>query len=138
MLCKLVVPHMIQQNYGRIINVSSIQGLANEPSVTAYAATKGGINAFTRALAVDLAPHNILVNALAPGAVDTPMAIIDGVNGYETAEFQEWYIKRRKILLGRPGNANEMAVAALFLADEENSYMTGHTLVADGGMTITF
>jgi NAD(P)-dependent dehydrogenase (short-subunit alcohol dehydrogenase family) len=137
-LCKLIAPYMINQHYGRIINVSSIQGLANESSVTAYAATKGGITAFTRALAVDLAPYNILVNALAPGAVDTPMAVINGVNGYETEEFQEWYVKRRKILLARPGSPDEMAAATLFLADEENSYMTGHTLVVDGGMTITF
>src|SRR5262245_13100933 len=66
-LAKLVVPHMITRKYGRIVNVSSVQALASEPTVGAYAATKGAINAWTRSLAVDLSEHGILVNAVAPG-----------------------------------------------------------------------
>ncbi len=137
-LCKLVVPHMIRAGYGRIVNVSSTQSIAVEPNVNAYAASKGGVGAFTRSLAVELAPHGIIVNALAPGAIQTPMAIINGVDGLQTEDFQEWYVRRRKIPLGRPGAADEIAAVALFLASEECSYVTGHTLVADGGLTITF
>lgn len=137
-LCKLVVPHMIHQHYGRIINISSTQSIASEPSVSSYAATKGGINAFTRALAVDLAEYGILVNALAPGAIATPMSIIDGIDTLKTEAFEAWYVRQRKIPLARPGRPEEIAAAALFLASEECSYMTGQVLVVDGGLTITF
>ncbi|GLV54223.1 3-oxoacyl-[acyl-carrier-protein] reductase FabG [Dictyobacter sp. S3.2.2.5] len=137
-LCKLVAPQMIEQRYGHIVNISSTQSIAAEPSVSAYAATKGGINAFTRALAVDLAEYGILVNALAPGAIATPMAIIDGIDTLKTEAFEEWYVRQRKIPLARPGQPEEIASAALFLASEECSYMTGQVLVVDGGLTITF
>jgi NAD(P)-dependent dehydrogenase (short-subunit alcohol dehydrogenase family) len=137
-LCHLVVPHMVRRRYGRIVNVSSTQSIAAESAVSGYAATKGGINAFTRALAVDLAEYNILANVLAPGAVRTPMSIIDGVDGLEIESFKEWYVRQRKIPLARPGEASEIASAALFLASEECSYMTGQMLVVDGGLTITF
>lgn len=138
MLCKLVTPHMIEAGYGRIVNVSSTQSIAVEPSVTAYAASKGGVNAFTRSLAVELAAHGILVNAIAPGCIHTPMSIINGVDETTTETFQEWYVRRRKIPLGRPGQAGEVAAVALFLASEECAYVTGHTMVVDGGLTITF
>lgn len=137
-LCKLVVPHMIDAGYGRIVNISSTQSISVEPSVSAYAASKGGVNALTRSLAVELAEHDIIVNAIAPGCIHTPMSIINGVDETTTDEFQEWYVQRRKIPLGRPGEADEVATAALFLASDECSYITGHTLVVDGGLTITF
>jgi NAD(P)-dependent dehydrogenase (short-subunit alcohol dehydrogenase family) len=137
-LCKLVTPHMIGSDCGRIVNISSTQSIAAEPSVTAYAASKGGINAFTRSLAVELAEHGILVNAIAPGCIHTPMSIINGVDETTTETFQEWYVKRRKIPLGRPGQADEVASVALFLASDDCAYVTGHTLVVDGGLTITF
>lgn len=137
-LCKLVAPYMIAHGYGRIVNIASTQAIAAEANVAAYAASKGGVAAFTRSLAVELAPHNILVNAIAPGAIHTPMSIINGVDEIESEFFQEWYVRRRKIPLGRAGQAGEIANAALFLASEECSYITGHTLVADGGLTITF
>ncbi len=137
-LCKLVVPHMQRAGYGRIVNISSTQSIAVEANVNAYAASKGGVAAFTRSLAVELAPYGILANALAPGAIRTPMAIINGVDGLETETFKTWYIAQRKIPLGRAGEATEVANAALFLASDECSYITGHTLVVDGGLTITF
>lgn len=137
-LSKLVAPIMAKAEYGRIVNISSTQSIATEAKVSAYAATKGGINAFTRCLAVELAVHNINVNAIAPGVINTPMSIIDGVDETETEYFQEWYIKHRKIPLARPGQASEIASAALFLSSEECSYITGQLLVVDGGLTITF
>lgn len=137
-LCKIVTPHMIDAGYGRIVNISSTQSLSVEPGVSAYATSKGGVNAFTRSLAVELAQHNIVVNAIAPGCIHTPMSIINGVDETTTEHFQEWYVKRRKIPLGRPGHASEVASATLFLASEECSYMTGQTIVVDGGLTITF
>jgi len=137
-LSKLVAPIMAKAEYGRIVNISSTQSIATEATVSAYAATKGGINAFTRCLAVELAVHNINVNAIAPGVINTPMSIIDGVDETETEYFQEWYIKHRKIPLARPGQASEIASAALFLSSEECSYITGQLLVVDGGLTITF
>jgi NAD(P)-dependent dehydrogenase (short-subunit alcohol dehydrogenase family) len=137
-LCKIVAPIMISGGYGRIVNISSTQSIAVEPKVSAYAASKGGINALTRSLAVELAEYNIIVNAIAPGCIDTPMCVIDGVNETQSDYFQEWYVKQRKIPLGRPGKAEEIASAALFLSSDECSYVTGHVLVADGGLTITF
>jgi len=137
-LCKLLTPVMTASKYGRIINISSTQSLASEPTVSAYAASKGGINAFTRCLATELAEHNINVNAIAPGCIHTPMSVVNGVDETTTDAFQEWYVKRRKIPLGRAGEPEEIASAALFLASPDCSYITGHVLVVDGGLTITF
>jgi NAD(P)-dependent dehydrogenase (short-subunit alcohol dehydrogenase family) len=137
-LCKLVAPLMISASYGRIVNVSSAQSIAVEANVNAYAAAKAGVNGFTRSLAVELAPFGVLVNAIAPGAINTPMQFINGRDQLLDEDFQEWYLRRRKIPLGRPGEAGEIAAVALFLASAECSYITGHTLIADGGLTITF
>jgi NAD(P)-dependent dehydrogenase (short-subunit alcohol dehydrogenase family) len=106
--------------------------------VGAYVASKGAIMSYTRSLAVELAPSGVLVNAIAPGCIHTPMSIIDGVDETETDFFKQWYVGMRKIPLARAGEPEEIARAALFLASEDCSYMTGHTMVVDGGLTITF
>lgn len=137
-MAKLVAPMMIKKGFGRIVNVSSVQAIASEPSVGAYAATKGGINAWSRALAVDLAEYGILVNVVAPGCIHTGMSIVNGVDETETEYFQEWYVKQRKIPLARVGQPEEVAKAILFLSGDDCSYITGQTLVVDGGLTITF
>lgn len=137
-LCKLVAPHMIRAGYGRIINISSTQSLTVEPLVSAYASAKGGINALTRSLAVELAPYNIIANAIAPGCIHTPMSVVNGVDETQTENFQEWYVRRRKIPLGRPGDADEVASVAVFLASDACSYLTGQVIVVDGGLTVTF
>jgi len=135
---KQVAPYMANQHWGRIISISSTQAIATEGRVGAYAAAKGGIISFTKSLAVELAPRGILANAIAPGCIHTPMSIIDGVDETQTELFKEWYIKRRKIPLARPGEPSEVARVAVFLASEDSSYVTGHTLVVDGGLTSTF
>lgn len=135
-LSRAVARHMIAANYGRIVNISSVQALSCGSSVSAYAASKGAVISFTHSLAVELAPHNILANCIAPGCVHTPMSVVDGVDETTNPDFQEWYVKRRKIPLARPGEAEEIAAAALFLSSEDCSYVTGQTLAVDGGMTI--
>jgi len=137
-LAKLVVPHMIARRYGRIVNVCSTQAIASDATVGAYAASKGALGAWTRTLAVDLAEHGILVNAVAPGCIHTAMSILDGVDETTTPDFQEWYVRRRKIPLARPGRAEEVANAILFLAGDQCVYITGQTLVVDGGLAVTF
>lgn len=136
--CQLVAPHMIARRWGRIVTIASTQAIATEPRLGAYTATKGALLALTRSLAVELAPHGILANAIAPGCIHTPLSIIDGVDETTTPTFREWYVRQRKIPLARPGEPNEIARAAVFLASDDCSYITGSTLVVDGGLTITF
>jgi len=136
--CKLVAPHMIKAGWGRIVNIASTQAIATEATVGAYAASKGAIISFTKSLAVELAPFGINANAIAPGCIHTPMSIVNGVDETTTEYFQTWYVGKRKIPLARPGRPEEIARVAVFLASDDASYVTGHTLVADGGLTITF
>ena len=138
LLSRLVVPHMTRHGYGRIVNISSTQAFAAEATVGAYAASKGAINAWSRALAVDLAPSGILVNVVAPGCIHTGMSVVQGVDETATEEFQEWYVRRRKIPLARPGAAEEVANCVYFLAGDQCTYLTGQTMVVDGGLTATF
>jgi len=136
--CKLVAPHMARQRWGRIISIASTQAIATEGRLGSYTAAKGAIMSFTKSFAVELAPHGILANAIAPGCIHTPMSVIDGVDETQTELFKEWYVRRRKIPLARPGEPEEIARVAVFLASDDCSYVTGHTLVADGGLTVTF
>jgi len=134
---KLVAPYMAKQSWGRIVSITSVEAIATQGLLGAYCAAKGGIISFTKSLAVDLAPHGILANAIAPGCIHTPLSIIDGVDETETELFKTWYVGKRKIPLARPGQPEEIARAAVFLASDDCSYVTGHTLVVDGGLTIT-
>jgi NAD(P)-dependent dehydrogenase (short-subunit alcohol dehydrogenase family) len=123
---------------GRIVNVTSIHGTQAEHQSSGYGAAKAAVNQFTRCMAVDLAPHGIRVNAVAPGFVDTPMSITDGVNELETPRFLQQYVKERRIPMARAARPEEIAGPILFLAGEDSSYITGHVLVVDGGLTCTF
>ncbi len=125
---------MKRQGSGRIINIASIAGLVPLRLQCAYVAAKAGVVNLTRAMALELGPQGILVNAIAPGSTltaGTRQLFYDA-----TGSFHE---KAQRMIdhvpLGRPGTPEEMAVAALFLADPENSYMTGHVLTVDGGWT---
>jgi len=136
--CKLVAPHMASQKWGRIISIASTEAMATEGRMGAYVASKGALISFTKSLAVELAPYGILANAIAPGCIHTPMSVVSGVDETETDDFKEWYVKKRKIPLARPGKPEEVAQVAVFLASDHCSYITGQTLVVDGGLTITF
>jgi NAD(P)-dependent dehydrogenase (short-subunit alcohol dehydrogenase family) len=135
---KLVAPHMVERRYGRIISIASVQGFASSGDVGAYNASKGGIIAFTKSMAVELGQHNILVNAVAPGFMWTPMSIIDGVDETKTPEFVEWYINKNRIPLRRTGYPEDVSGTVVFLASTYCRYMTGQLLVVDGGLMSTF
>jgi len=135
---KLVAPHMVKQEWGRIIHVASIQGFASSGEVGAYNAAKGGIIAYTQSMAVELGRYNILVNAVAPGFMVTPMSIVNGVDETTTPDFIEWYVRRRKIPLGRSGLPEDVSGTVVFLASDYCRYMTGQLLVVDGGLMSTF
>lgn len=127
-----------QRQGGRIVNVSSVNAFLGMAQSSHYNAAKGAVDQLTRCLAVEWAPYGILVNSVAPGFVDTPMSIVNGVNELETPEFQEFYVRRRRIPLARAAQPAEIAEAVSFLASPRASYITGHTLVVDGGLSITF
>lgn len=121
---KLAIPHMIHQKSGKIINISSVWGIMGASCEVAYSACKGGINAFTRALAKELAPSNIQVNAIACGVIDTHM------NACFSAE--ERRALEDEIPAGRFGTPGEVASLAVQLATG-NEYLTGQIIALDGG-----
>jgi 3-oxoacyl-[acyl-carrier protein] reductase len=122
---RAVVPHMISRRAGKIVNVSSVAGEKGGRGQTNYAASKGAINALTRALAVELAPRRINVNCVAPGVIETEMT-------QEIRERAGDEVKAR-ILLRRFGQPQDVAHAVWFLASKYADYITGQVLHVDGG-----
>ena len=120
-----VIPYMVSQRRGRIINISSVAGEKGGRGQTNYAASKGAINALTKSLAVELAPKNILVNCVAPGMIETDMT--------ESIRQQAGEVVKSKILLGRFGQPEDVAKAVLFFASNLSDYVTGQVLHVDGG-----
>lgn len=135
---KLVAPHMVARKSGRIISIASIQGYASSGECGPYNAAKGAIIAFTKSLAVELGSDGILVNAVAPGFMRTPMSIINGVDETETPGFIEWYVDKGKIPLRRTGLPEDVSGTVIFLASKYCRYMTGQLLTVDGGLMSTF
>jgi 3-oxoacyl-[acyl-carrier protein] reductase len=124
-MTRAAAPFMVSQRRGRIINISSASGEKGGRGQTNYAASKGAINAFTRALAVELAPRNITVNAVAPGVIDTEMS--------RDVRERAGDAVLSRILLRRIGRPEDVAHAVWFLASRYADYITGHVLPVDGG-----
>jgi 3-oxoacyl-[acyl-carrier protein] reductase len=129
---------MVDRGYGRILSVSSIHALRGEERSLSYDVSKAGLEGGTRTLAIELGPHGVLVNALAPGFVETRMAIVDGVNELESDAFREVYVEHGKLPLRRAARPEEIAAHAAWLCSAENTYLTGQVVTVDGGVTITF
>jgi len=124
--CRAVIRKMIPQRSGKIINISSISGILGTPGQTNYAATKGGMISFTKSLARELGPFNIHVNAVAPGLIESEVV------SKMPKEKVGAIIKSSS--LGRMGKPDDVAQAILFLASDHSDYITGQTIVVDGGI----
>jgi len=135
---KLAHPLFIVAGGGAVVNVSSVHAIATSTNIAAYAASKGGLLALTRAIAIEFAPDNIRANAILPGAVDTPMLRAGLGRGHLAGSDIQQRLDNlaRKTVNGRIGMPQEIAHAIYFLADDEqSSFMTGQSLVIDGGAT---
>ena len=128
-LCQAVLDTMIKQKYGKIINTAAIAGRIGGPKMAVYSAVKGGVIAFTKALALEMAPYNINVNCVSPGPIDTP-----GFNKIFVGEDRKH--APDIVPLGRVGLPEEVASAVLYLASDEAAFITGQTLAVDGGATM--
>ncbi|HLT58773.1 MAG: 3-oxoacyl-[acyl-carrier-protein] reductase [Limnochordales bacterium] len=125
---RAAVRHMLRRRYGRIINISSVVALTGNPGQTNYTAAKAAVIGFSKSLARELAGRNITVNVVAPGYIRTDMT------DQLSQQLQEKYIAQ--IPMGRVGDPEDVAYAVAFLASDESKYITGHTLVVDGGLTM--
>jgi len=130
LVSQAALPGMIARRSGKIIHIASLMSDLARPTVVPYTAAKGGVRQLTRGMAVELAPHNIQVNAIAPGYFATEMnrALIDNV------EFNAWVCKRTPA--GRWGDPAEIAGLAVFLASPAANYITGQSITMDGGMSV--
>ena len=133
--CKYAIPEMRKRGGGAIVNLSSLQAFASQTGVVAYTASKGGINAMTRAIALDHAAENIRVNAVCPASVDTPM-LRGAADLFKNERKQEDIIDEwgKMHPIGRVGKAEEVAELIAFLVSDRASFITGAEMKIDGGM----
>lgn len=128
-LCsKRVIPQMLEQGGGKIINLSSVAGIVAFPGRAAYTASKGGVSLLTKSMAIDYAKYGINVNAICPGMVETPMTKWRLDNSELRKEVESW------IPWKRVGTPEDISGAAVFLASGDSDYVTGHLFVIDGGL----
>ena len=138
LLSKHVIPHMVANGSGSVVNMSSIQALATQAGVAAYAASKGAVLSLTRVMALDHGKDNIRVTAICPGTIDTPMARANAQHWNPRnpeAVLNEWGSKHA---LNRIGQPIEVARLAAFLISEESSFITGSYHLVDGGLLASF
>ena len=126
--CRLLIPEMVRQGYGRIVNISSIWGMVGASCEVAYSAVKAGVIGFSKALAKELGPSGITVNCVAPGVIDTDM-----MNGYDKETKRTL---AEDTPLGRLGTPRDIAAAVLFLSGDGGSFITGQVLSPNGGFVI--
>ncbi len=126
------------KNGGRIVHITSIHGTRAEKHASSYAVAKAAMDQYCRSMALELADKGILVNAIAPGFVNTAMSIVDGQNELKGPWFKENYVTSDRLPLRRAAEAHEIAGVAWFLAGKDASYITGQVITVDGGLTITF
>ena len=126
--CRAVIPHMIQNNWGRIINIASVAGKTGQPTVSIYCAAKAGIAGASRAIARELGKYNITVNCVSPGCIRTPRTASIVMNN---PEMEKLWISG--IPLGRIGEPEDIANMIVFLASDEAEYITGQDYNVDGG-----
>jgi gluconate 5-dehydrogenase len=130
-VAQAVARHMIERRQGKIINIASVQSELARPGIAPYTATKGAVRNLTRGMCTDWARHGLQINAIAPGYFKTPLnqALVD------SAEFSSWLEKRTPA--ARWGNVEELVGAAVFLSGKASSFVNGHTLYVDGGITVS-
>jgi NAD(P)-dependent dehydrogenase (short-subunit alcohol dehydrogenase family) len=133
--CKHVVPAMREQRAGAIVNISSVAAIAGVGNLTAYKISKAGVNALTQALAVTNARFGIRANAIMPGLIDTPMAVDATARARGVPREDVAAARARTVPLGHQGTAWDIAHAALFLASDDASFITGVVLPVDGGQS---
>ncbi|MGC7100681.1 SDR family NAD(P)-dependent oxidoreductase [Amycolatopsis lurida] len=138
-LARAAGARMARAGGGRIVNVSSTGSFAAMPDALAYSTAKGGLDAATRSLALELTRRNVLVNVVAPGFVRTRMSSDPetGVNEADTDWFKTDFVDNGRLPIGRTADPSEVAAAIVFLLSDRNTYISGATLVVDGGLTST-
>jgi 3-oxoacyl-[acyl-carrier protein] reductase len=136
-LARSAALRMASRGAGRIVNITSVHASHSEVGTLAYDCAKAGLEAATRALAIEFGPRGVLVNSVAPGFVRTRMSIVNGVNELESDWFRDIYITHGRLPVRRPAEPAEIAATVSHLVSPENTYLTGQRVVVDGGITIT-
>lgn len=134
LVSRAITPHMVEAKRGKVVNIASVAGLVPLRLQSAFVSAKAGVVNLTRSMALELAPHNVNVNAVAPGSTLT-----EGTRQLFYSDVAEYQEQAKSLLshipMGRPATTDEIAYAVLFLVSDEASYITGVTLVVDGGWT---
>jgi len=137
--CKYAIPFMLENNSGSIVNISSLRAIRGDGvPATAYSASKAGILALTREIAIQYAKKGIRANTVIPGKIDTPRIYTNKEKAYGDTIDEKKKNRTKVIPMGKEGDAWDVAYASLFLASDEAKYITGTTLIVDGGLSCVY